>query len=68
MERGFDPKIVPSIPDEEIWEDEDEEESSEEIDEQGRVSMLEAMYQLQMMLLDLEFWKLVLEMYIRFNW
>jgi hypothetical protein len=31
MERGFDPKIVPSIPDEEIWED--EEESSEEIDE-----------------------------------
>lgn len=30
--------------------------------------MLEAMYQLQMMLLDLEFWKLVLEMYIRFNW
>ena len=68
MERGFDPKIVPSIPDEEIWEDEDEEESGEEIDEQGRVSMLEAMYQLQMMLLDLEFWKLVLEMYIRFNW
>ena len=68
MERGFDPKIVPSIPDEEIWEDEDEEESGEEIDEQGRVSMLEAMYQLQIMLLDLEFWKLVLEMYIRFNW
>lgn len=30
---GFDPKIVPSIPDEEIWEDEDEEESGEEIDE-----------------------------------
>ena len=68
MERGFDPKIVPSIPDEEIWEDEDEEESGEEIDEQGRVSMLEAMYQLQIMLLDLEFWKLLLEMYIRFNW
>jgi hypothetical protein len=33
MERGFDPKIVPSIPDEEIWEDEDEEESGEEVEE-----------------------------------